>query len=420
MSSSYRSVPAVHAAGTEAVREDISRKCAVHRGLMAGSVLALAMSMASGPGAISAQEAPDDRSTPSGPEQQELWSSAGPEGHAPMGVMGDHTHSRGEWMVSYIYTHMAMSGLQDGRESLDVDDVWPQYRMVPKDMTMDMHMGHLMYAPTDRLTLMGMFMYMDHTMDARMEDELMDHHGHGHGHEAAWDRARHPGTGLDEGHDDDHDHGSHHTHAHGSSGLADTEVGALYTIFDRSRQRVHLNASVSIPTGTTTADDPTMVEEHRRLPYPMQLGSGTWDVLPGVTYLGQSNRLGWGAQAMGTFRLGTNGEGYRLGHGVRSTAWGLLRGHDWLAPALRAEVEHRGAVDGTDPLLDPEVSPGADPSAHGGTRLRAFAGLNFIVPRGSLAGHRLAVEWGGPVLESLNGPQMSEDWRVDVGWEYAF
>lgn len=354
---------------------------------------------------LTAQEAREG--PPLTAQQEERWSSAGPEGHGPMGVMGDHTHSAGEWMVAYIYTRMAMSGLRNDRTTLDVEDVWPEYRMVPLDMSMDMHMGHVMYAPTDRLTLMGMFMYMDHEMDGRMEDELMDHHGHDDGH----------GMAADE--HDDHG-GSHHVHSHGSSGLADTELGLLFKVFDRSRQRVHLNASVSVPTGSVTADDPTMVEEHRRLPYPMQLGSGTWDLLPGVTYLGQSDRLGWGAQALGTFRLGTNGQGYRLGHGYRATAWGLLRGNDWLAPALRAEVEGRGDVSGADPRLDPDVSPGADPSAQGGTRVRAFAGLNFIIPRGALDGHRLAVEWGGPVVESLNGPQMSEDWRLDVGWEYAF
>lgn len=404
MSSSYRSVPAVRAAGAMEVRRSIS--AAALAPLVA---LALTLGAGAAPYALPAQERPDGA-------QEERWTSAGPSGHGPMGVMGDHTHSAGEWMAAYIYTRMAMSGLRNDRTSLEVDDLWPQYPMVPKDMTMDMHMVHLMYAPTDRLTLMGMAMYMDHEMRARMDDELMDHHGHGHGHGMAGADPRH---GMDQHDHEDHG-GSHHTHAHGSSGLADTELGALYKVFDRRRQRLHLNASVSVPTGSVTADDPTMVEEHRRLPYPMQLGSGTWDLLPGVTYLGQSDRLGWGAQMVGTFRLGTNSEGYRLGHGVRGTTWGLLRGHDWVAPAVRAEVEHRGDVSGTDPRLDPEVSPGANPAAQGGTRLRAFAGLNFIVPRGALEGHRLAVEWGGPVLESLNGPQMAEDWRLDVGWEYAF
>jgi len=36
-------------------------------------------------------------------------SSARPDGHAPIGVMGEHTHKAGEWMLSYRYRNMFMS-----------------------------------------------------------------------------------------------------------------------------------------------------------------------------------------------------------------------------------------------------------------------------------------------------------------------
>ena len=36
------------------------------------------------------------------------WSGARPDGHAPIGVMGEHTHKAGEWMFSYRYMHMSM------------------------------------------------------------------------------------------------------------------------------------------------------------------------------------------------------------------------------------------------------------------------------------------------------------------------
>lgn len=32
------------------------------------------------------------------------------DGHAPIGVMGDHTHAAGEWMFSYRYMRMEMGG----------------------------------------------------------------------------------------------------------------------------------------------------------------------------------------------------------------------------------------------------------------------------------------------------------------------
>ena len=32
------------------------------------------------------------------------------DGHAPIGVMGDHLHKRGEWMLSYRFMRMNMEG----------------------------------------------------------------------------------------------------------------------------------------------------------------------------------------------------------------------------------------------------------------------------------------------------------------------
>lgn len=42
----------------------------------------------------------------------------------------------------------------------------------------------------------------------------------------------------------------------------------------------------------------------------MQLGSGTYDALPGITYLAQYGQFSWGAQATATIRLGGNDRDY--------------------------------------------------------------------------------------------------------------
>ena len=31
------------------------------------------------------------------------WTSSRPDGHAPIGVMGEHTHEQGEYMLAYRY-----------------------------------------------------------------------------------------------------------------------------------------------------------------------------------------------------------------------------------------------------------------------------------------------------------------------------
>ena len=85
--------------------------------------------------------------------------------HGPIGVMGDHFHKAGEWMVSARVMRMHMSGNQLGDDELSDSEVIMQpnapgrmpgvLSVVPQDMDMDMLMLGAMYAPTDGLTFDG-------------------------------------------------------------------------------------------------------------------------------------------------------------------------------------------------------------------------------------------------------------------------
>ena len=52
-----------------------------------------------------------------------LWAASAsadmdPATHAPIGVMGDHTHEQGEVMLSYRYMRMGMNGSRDRDERI--------------------------------------------------------------------------------------------------------------------------------------------------------------------------------------------------------------------------------------------------------------------------------------------------------------
>ena len=136
-------------------------------------------------------------------------------------------------------------------------------------MDMQMHMIGAMYAPSDKLTLMGMLMYSRNTMDGTMKMDSM-------------------GEGMQMP--------KMMQHSMESDGLGDLRLSGLYQIADLGHARIHLNLGVSVPTGSTDEKNNGML-----LAYPMQLGSGTWDMLPGVTYNAQNEDLSWGAQLTGTF-----------------------------------------------------------------------------------------------------------------------
>jgi len=98
--------------------------------------------------------------------------------HAPIGVMGDHMHKSGEFMLSYRTMHMDMDGTRKGTSALNpvtIATTEPNrffgvagqpatLRVVPTSMTMDMHMLGGMYAPSDWLTMMVMANYLKKEM----------------------------------------------------------------------------------------------------------------------------------------------------------------------------------------------------------------------------------------------------------------
>ena len=312
-----------------------------------------------------------------------------PNHHAPIGVMGDHTHKQGEWMTSYRYSYMHMDGNRDGTNRMSSAAVISSGFMVaPLEMDMHMHMFGLMYGATDNLTLTAMAPYVIKTMD--------------------------------------------HVNMGGirfstrTQGLGDIKLGGLYRLndligLDSDRHKLHINFGLSTPTGSIDERDDTPAGQDRKLPYPMQLGSGTVDPLLGLTYTHLFGPWSFGGQANTVLRFGENDEGYRLGNEFGLTAFANRNlGHN-LSLSFRLDGKAWGDIHGQDSDLNPNMVPTARTDLRGGRRVDALVGLNLLAPHdGMLKNHRLAAEFGMPVYQHLDGPQLETDYRLTVGWQFAF
>jgi hypothetical protein len=327
-----------------------------------------------------------------------------PDEHAPAGVMFDHMHDAGEFMVGYRYAREeAGPGTRRGSHNATDAEIATgcgnsACSMAVADMRMDMHMLDLMWAPTDRFTLMVMPMWMSHEMDMRAldlppsesEDEEGEHDGHG-GHAGP--------------------------HSHGTEGWGDTVFGALVRVAETPNGAAHLGLMVSAPTGAVDEMNADGTFTH----YHMQLGSGTWDLVPSLTATGRAGRWSWGGQASGVVRLeDENDSGYRLGDAFEITGWGAVELTDWVSASLRLEHRKQGQIEGHYNGPHNHSSPVDVQPNYGGEFADVGLGLNLLVPRGPLAGHRLAVEWLEPVKDQPNGFQAEREGALQVGWSKAF
>lgn len=321
------------------------------------------------------------------------YNSSRVDSHAPIGVMGDHYHKKGDWMISLRTMSMDMDKNYQGSSSLTVAEARAlgpagAYMMVPVDMKMNMHMLGLMYAPSSKWTLMLMANHTDNEMTIQMAN----------------------GTEFETE----------------SSGLGDLKLTGMLALKEWSNSRLHLGLGLSLPTGSIEEkdDNPTSGGSKVQLPYPMQLGSGTYDFEPSLTLNHQfkSVPVSLGAQMGGTIRMGENDHDYSLGNVFQFTTWSAYNWNQSWSSSLRLKWRNWGNIDGTDSQLtaSPNMMPTADPNRRGGQRLDLGLGINLLGSSGALKGHRLGLEYVVALHQDLDGPQLGVDSSWMLGYQKAW
>ncbi|MEQ1557670.1 MAG: DUF3570 domain-containing protein [Methyloglobulus sp.] len=385
----------------------------------------------------------------------------------PAGILFAHTLDKaGDMMVGYRHNRAMQGGdYLHGTQHVGEPQVVAQgcpgsprqgsvgqpdgCSLLPGEMAMTMHMLELMVAPTDWLTLMLMPQFMDMAMEM---DMTMDNTSQPSAHAALG-----------------------HRREHETGGIGDTGMYALVKLFDTPQHHIHASLGFSAPTGDVgirRAEGGNYSGPF--IDYGMQLGSGTWDFKPSLTYTGKANDWSWGAQVGGIKRLeGSNQSGYALGDLFETSVWGGYDLTRWLSATIRASYTWQGVIKGryprrkaidasielqckiqsTDPdsydefgvlrpsvfhpdaykqcLIDSESakqladaadrpSPSDFPANYGGHYGDIGFGLSATVPTGALAGNKLSFEWLQPVYTDVNGYQLDRDGALSFTWSYGF
>ncbi|MFV8780870.1 hypothetical protein ACNKU7_00475 [Microbulbifer sp. SA54] len=330
-----------------------------------------------------------------------------PEGHAPAGVMSDHMHKQGEWMVGYRYMRESYSGLYQGSEKTSSAELNAAgFSMMATDMTMEMHMLDIMYALNDNLTLM--FMPQTMSMDMTMAMTTGSHTtGDTNGDMGMGNMGDMSGDGM----------AMHGSHSHGTSGTGDTVFAGLFRLADNNGYKLHATLGVSAPTGDVDLKNAS----GRFVHYGMQLGSGTWDLMPSVTYTSGRNNLSWGAQ--GSARLpmeDKNSSGFSFGERYGATVWSAYRLTDWVSASARLAYAKQLDINGHYNGPHNHASPADFQANYGGEFFDVAVGANLVPQQGALAGIRLGLEWTSSLSAHYNGYQLGRDDGLNLSLSYAY
>lgn len=306
------------------------------------------------------------------------------DSYAPIGIMAEHIHHKGEFMVSARSMFMRMN--QNYLGSRSVSDLRVQaegFGIVPRDMDMQMHMFGAMYGLTDNLTLMGMVNLVELSMDHAF------------------------GPGLPVG----------NRFRTRSRGLGDASFGLISRLWEDQDSILTGGLSLMLPTAELNKRDfVPPAGGVRRLPYPMQLGSGSWGISPTLTFKQYLPKWSYGFQATAQILFDDNSEGYRLGNRIEANAWVARPLTENFSTSLRLSYSDWGNIEGSDPLIMGPV-PTTRPDLRGGSRLDLFAGLSYAFTDSHA---RLGLEVGKTLYQDLDGPQLGNDFSAQIGLQYSW
>jgi hypothetical protein len=349
----------------------------------------------------------------------------------PAGLMIPHVQKSDDWMIEYMYMGMDMKTLYNGSHREDpykylagveynpsistipssqstsgtahnhggtatnssIPDPIPSYYIaslnpnpyrymeMPVSMKMEMTMISLMKNINDKIAIMIMLPYVNNSMQmisGNLEKSFMR-----------------------------------------TQGIGDIGATIVYKILEKENHTINLQLGITAPTGSIDEKTLMPLMGKQKSPYNMQPGTGTYNTLPGFSYIYNRNKFSLGAFGQIVMRNGKNDNSYKFGNRYELSTWVSYAVLDWIAPTFRVTSTKWDNISGSDTALDSTMDPQNDPNRQGGRRVDFLGGFNFYFP--SLSEKiKAGLEFGKPVYQHLNGPQLGANTLFNFRLQASF
>jgi len=304
------------------------------------------------------------------------WDSSRPDSHAPIGILGDHTHSKKDVMLSYRFHSEIKSNNLNGNTLMSQEHVIEilGYDKYVSSSIFNTHSIEFMYGITDDVTLMSLFSYHSNMMKVIKKNPI----------------------------------------EYNSSGMGDIEFQFLMNFFKKRFFKVHSNVGFKLPFGSINKKF-----NEKLLPYPMQLGSGSLSILLGFTGLFQSKKISGGFQPLLNVSTNTNSRGYSYGNLFNINYWLSYKLSKIISLSYRQQNIINSKINGMDEDLDPWDISLNNTNNSSYEIIQSFFGLNTSILKGVFKNFRFSVEYAVPLYQNYDGIQMGLDGKFIAGIQFS-
>ena len=321
--------------------------------------------------------------------------------HAPIGVMFDHYHKKGEWMISARQSHMEMSSNILNGNAISVADVLlmpnplnsqpATLSIVPEKMNMQMTMIGLMFAPTNKITLTAMINYISKDMNLITHQAMMSRDLVGKFSTSAND-------------------------------VNDFTVSALIKLKGDETSRWSGEITLQKSFGQQNMEDNVLTPMGQTmkmvLPYAMQPGDRASRFAFGITNVRKvTDSLIWGNQVRTKNVVAK--DTWALGNQYAVTTWLQYEINRQLSVSARLQLNHENKISGKNPSVISPVQT-ANTENYGGKELHLGLGANLLAKLLHGENDRLGLELIIPLQQNKNNLQMATDYKIIFGYQKAF
>ncbi|MCP3915623.1 MAG: transporter [bacterium] len=327
----------------------------------------------------SAQDPEVGGGDPTEPAPFWTWDGTRSDTVRPHGLAHARMVRDGEWHFGYRFDYASYDGLRDGRDDVSDRDLFAEgYDVAAQDLTIETHTFEVLYGMNERWTAFAQLPYMRKELDSQTDGG-----------------------------------GSFDTE---TDGIGDLVVGAIHSLREGDKDELLVNLGLGIPTGSFDEKDRDETGTRRVAPYVMQLGTGTFDLYPGITWTVQEEHCTWGLAGQGRIHVDKNSDDWAVSDSLRASAWVARPWTDRLVGSLRIESLSWGDYHGSNEDLRPDDNPLEDDNRQGGARIDVYSGLAYDLRDSEEALNRLELEIGFPIDEWVDGPQLSAEFSLTFSW----